>query len=190
MESAILDLQTTIHPNPYVRIKTFMASTAMPVLLRESVELKPRSYILGYTPDDTLRGDLEVLRPGFAEQRSPDAWCVCARPIRNVHRLTRHRTHMMAYAAEGLVEVVRTVPDTAPSDAVAPLGDGRRSLIKAFVVRTPGTPRSPHPRAAWGWVSQSVPPELADAVRRVLDPVGSARWNEAPNRHGAMLVYA
>jgi hypothetical protein len=98
---------------------------------------------------------------------------------------------MMAYAAEGLVYVVRAVPDTAPPEAVVALGDDRRPLIKAFVVRTPGTPRYPRPRAAWGWVSHSVPVELADAVRRVLDPAGSVRsWDEAPNRDGAMLVYA
>ena len=98
---------------------------------------------------------------------------------------------MMAYAKQSLVYVVRTVPDTAPPEAVAPLGKGRRPLIRAFVVRKPGTPTYPLPRAAWGWVSHSVPVELADVVRRVLDPAGSVRsWDEAPNRDGAMLVYA
>ena len=84
---------------------------------------------------------------------------------------------MMPYAKQGLVNVVRTIPNTAPPEAVVALGEDRRPLIRAFVVRLPGTPTYPLPRAVWGWVSESVPPELADEVRRVLDPVGSARWN-------------
>lgn len=107
---------------------------------------------------------------------------------------------MRAYAAEeGLVAVARVPAGTAPPDAVAVVGDGRDLLVKAFLVRVPGTERYPLPRPAWGWVSRSVPPELASDVRCVLDPldildqartVRRSSWDIAPNSEGKMHTYA
>ena len=59
----------------------------MPVLLLDTVEPEQRTP-LGFVPDDTHPSDLEALCPDFKEQRSPGAWCVGARPIRNVQWLT------------------------------------------------------------------------------------------------------
>lgn len=153
-----------------------MDTSQMPVLLLDTVEPEQRTPF-GFVPDDTHPSDLGALQRDFEEERNAEALCVCGQPIPTVRELTRRSPHVMADAKQRLVNVVRTVAGTAPPEAVVALGEDRRPLIKAFVVRSQGTPTYPLPRAVWGWVSESVPPQLADAVRRVLDPVGSARWN-------------
>jgi len=169
---------------------TLMAQRQERVLVLQTVATEGRK-MWGFNPDDAVLQDLRKLQPRFEEERHAAAWCVCGRPIRNVHRLTRRRLSMSKYAEEGLVEVVRVAAGTAPPDAVAAVGEGRNPLVNAFLVRTPGTKRYSHAHPAWGWVSKLVPSEFAREVRHLLDPAGIVQsWGMAPNSDGVMREYA
>jgi len=87
----------------------------------------------------------------------------------------RHLTTDVFFAGTGSILAAGAVPGTVPDDALAN-NERPLSLIPAFVVfdRAGGWP-------PFGWMSASVPMELAANVRRLLDPGNSVRWDIAPD---------
>lgn len=83
----------------------------------------------------------------------------------------------------GPIIAAGAVPDTVPREVLADCEEPL-SLLPGFVVldRTGKYP-------PFGWVSTSVPVELATNIRRLLDPDSTVNWNIAPDWGGVMTKY-
>lgn len=84
---------------------------------------------------------------------------------------------------DGPIHVAGAVPGTVPSELLADR-EGPLLLLPGLVVldRSGKWP-------AFGWVSKSLPPELATRVRKLLDPDDSVNWQIAPDWGGRMQKY-